>query len=115
MSFQAQARVHSETQANNPRWITSSETLRPGNQCIFVDSTDAAVEITMPDMAEAVGNIISIYVGTLGSDVSVLTNETGDELDTDSDGAGDLDEDEDVSVFYCTGHLWVTLYTNVSA
>ena len=28
MSFQAQARIAAETQMDNPRWITSSETLR---------------------------------------------------------------------------------------
>ena len=111
MSLQAQARVHSETQPLNPRWITASETLRPGNQSIIVNSTDGAVNITLPDMAEAAGNIISITAATLVSDISVLINETGGEVAS----GGDLDEDEDVSVFYCTGREWVVLYTNVSA
>lgn len=115
MSKQAQARTDAETQAANPRWISASETLRPGNQCIIVNSTDAAVNITMPDMAEAAGNIISIMVGTLVSDVSVLVNETGLEVGANGNPAGDLDQDEDVSVFYCTGRVWVPIFTNVSA
>ena len=116
MSFQAAARIDAETQAANPRWISASETLRPGNQCIIVNSTSAAVNITMPDMAEAAGNIISIMVGTLVSDVSVLINETGLEIGAgNGNPAGDLDEDEDVSIFYCTGRVWVPIFTNVSA
>ena len=110
MSMQAQARVHDETEPNNPRVIATSETLRPGNQSIIAQSiTSAAIIITLPDMAETTGNIISITApaGDTDDTVSVYVNETGSVIAT----YGVLDADGDILVVFCTGRAWLVLYS----
>ncbi len=110
MSFQAQARVHSETFASYSWWISASTTLNPSNQVVHVNSAGGAVNVTLPDMAEAAGSLICVTapVGAT-NDVSVLINETGLEVGS----GGDLDANNDATLFYCTGLAWVPLVTTV--
>ena len=110
-SFQPGARIDAETEALNPRWVTAAVTLRPGNQSIIADSTAAAFTVTMPDIGESVGNIISVTApyGAAQDTVLVATNETG----TTISAGGTLDADNDVSVFYNTGLIWVVLSSTV--
>jgi len=108
MSMQAQSRVHAETEPNNPRFITATATLRPGNQNIFaVSATSIAFTITLPDIAESIGNIICVTAPEGASDdtVTIAINEGGTAT------GGTLDADDDITVFYNNGRSWVPLYT----
>ena len=110
MSGQAQARIDAETEALNPRIVTVAEALRPGNQNIIaISATGIAMTITLPDMAEAAGNIIAITApnGDADDTVSVAVNETGTTIAT----YGVLDADGDIIVVFCTGRSWVVLYS----
>ena len=108
MSKQAGARIDGETFASYKWYIATDVTLNPVSQTIVVDSTDAAIDVTLPDVAEAAGVVICVIApeGTT-NDVSVLVNETGLEVSS----GGDMDTDDNVSVFYCTGLTWVVLHT----
>ncbi len=110
MSGQAQARVDAETEPNNPRVVTVATALRPGNQNIIAKSaTGIAMIITLPDMAEAAGNIISVTApaGDADDTVSVYVNETTSVIAT----YGVLDADGDILVVFCTGRAWLVLYS----
>lgn len=110
MSMQAQARVHAETEPDNPRAIAVATTLRPGNQNIIAKSiTSAAFIVTLPDIAESTGNIISITApaGFTDGQVSVYVNETTTIIAT----YGALDADGDILVVFCTGRAWLVLYS----
>ncbi len=110
MSGQAQARIDAETDAANPRWITASETLRPGNQNIIADSTAAEMTVTLPDVGECVGNIICIVApyGNAQDTVFVVENEDGAAVT----GTSDMDADNDYIILFCTGREWLVLATD---
>ena len=103
-------RIHREFETPNVEWISSDTALRPGSRSYIVDSSDAAVDVTLPDIAESVGNIIS-FIAPSGAtnDVSILINETGSEH-----ADGDLDADDDNVVLFNNGLNWVTLYDGVA-
>ena len=110
-SSQPSARINAETEALNPRYVTAAVTLRPGNQNIIADSTAAAFTVTLPDIGESVGNVICITApeGASEDTVTVAVNETGSTATS-----GSMDADDDYTVWYNSGLVWVVLSTNVA-
>lgn len=110
-SFQVSATADALTEPLNPRHVAAALTLRPGNQVIIADSTDAAFTVTLPDVAGSVGNIITVIApfGDAQDTVTVAIKETGSAVAN----GGTLDADDDYSIFYNNGLTWVVLKTTV--
>ncbi len=112
MSERARSRVHSETLTETTiKYVSEDYQMKAGDRVVFVDSTDDAVDIKLPPMAEAVGKFYFIQapVGAT-NDVSVLDHETGTEIST----YGDMDADDDHALFFCTGRAWIHIYDGVA-
>lgn len=110
MSRQAQARIDAETEPANPRVIATSETLRPGSQSIIINTDAGEVTITLADMAECAGNIVSFVApdGNAKDSAFIKVNETGNA----PTGVGDMDVDDDYIILFCTGREWLVLATD---
>ena len=84
--------------------------MKASERVIQVDSALGAVVVILPPMAEAKGRIYSVGA-TVGATADVSVN--GKESGTEISSGGDLDANDDASVFYCTGRVWVVLGTTV--
>ena len=87
--------------------VSEDTQLKPGDQLVVVDSTDAAVTITMPSLSEAAGRFyyVEAPVGAT-NDVSVFDKE-GTEI-------GDMDANDDHNVWFCTGTRWLDIYDGIA-
>ena len=105
MTEASRGRIHREFETDNVEWISEDTTLRPGSRCYIIDTSSAAVVVTLPDIAESVGNIISFKAPSGSSnDASVFINETGAEH-----ASGDMDADDDYVVLFNNGLEWISL------
>jgi len=110
MSDSAQRRIHSETEISGAEWIDEDTTLRPGSREYIIDSSSNTVDITLPDIGESVGNVISFQAPDGASnDTSILIKETASEH-----ASGDMDADDDYLVLFNNGLQWVVFITNVA-
>ena len=111
MSGRARDRGLAETLTERMiKWISADTTLKAGDNLVFVDSSAAAVEVTLPPKAEAAGKFYFIQAPSgVTFDVSVLDYELGTEL---SDG--DMDADDDHALYFCTGQAWITIFDGVA-
>jgi len=83
------------------------------NVVIAVSSqADAASIITLPSLAEAVGQfyLISAPTGSTAGDISIYEKETGSELST----YGDLDADDDHVLLMSDGTQWRVILDGVA-
>uniref|UniRef100_A0A6M3JA35 Uncharacterized protein n=1 Tax=viral metagenome TaxID=1070528 RepID=A0A6M3JA35_9ZZZZ len=93
-----QASIDQGLKKVNCRVITAAETLSPSDRRIECDSTAGIFTVTLPDVAAAQGNIISIYMtvdngdvtitqtGAMGWDGDYTLNDVGDGYALYSDG-----------------------------
>lgn len=108
MTEASRGRVHREFETDNVEWISTATTLRPGSRCYIVDVSAAVVAVTLPDIAESVGNIISFQAPAGASfAATVLVNETGSTLIT-------MDANNEYAVIFNNGLQWVTLVSSLS-
>lgn len=83
------------------------------NVISFVSSAaDAVAIVTLPSLAEAVGQHYYIVAptGAAGGDISLYEKETGVELTTN----GDMDADGDHLLLYSNGVAWLTRLDGVA-
>ena len=79
---------------------------------IAISSATAGLGIiTLPSLAEAVGNFyyISAPTGNTGDDISVFEKETGSEH-----AGGNLNADDDNLIFFSDGTKWRVAYNGVA-
>ena len=107
MSERTQQRGDAETLLRGPLWKSAAYSMKPGDFQVIADSSDGAVVITLPAMAEAVpGRVYTVYAPSGASnDVSVNIKETATEIST----YGDLDADGDTISVVCSGLSWVVV------
>jgi len=87
---------------------TASYELKPYEHIVFVDSTDGAITITLPPVAEAAGKFYSIICITYGSDVTIADN---DDSYSWSDEAASIDAAGDGALYYSDGFTWFNVAT----
>ena len=112
MTEKTRSRTHGEALGwRGVKNVSEDYTMKAGDHVVYVDSTSAAVEITLPPYSEAAGQFYFIQapVGAT-NDVSVLINETATELAT----YGDMDANNDHALFFCTGRAWITVFDGVA-
>jgi len=111
-------RVHKEQLINQSsggpgiKWVTDTTySMKATDHLVVADSTDNVVAVTLPAMSEAIGKFYCVEAPEGASnDVSVLIKETGSEIST----FGDLDADDDWTLFYCTGRQWVAVGSSIT-
>lgn len=105
------------------RYVTESVTLEASDQVVHVSDADAAVVVTLPPVAEAAGNIYTIYTveasGINGVDVIdqgdalYSTTRVGDTPTTvDVSAAVAIDAAGNFLCLYSNGISWITLAYN---
>lgn len=105
------------------RYVTESVTLEASDQVVHVSDAEAAVVVKLPPVAEAAGNIYTIYTvddsGTNGVDVQdqgdalYSTSLVGDTPTTiDLSSAVAIDTAGNFLCVYSNGISWVTLAYN---
>ena len=108
MTEASRGRIHREFETENVEWISAATTLRPGSRCYIIDVSAAAVAVTLPDIAESVGNILSFQAPAGASyNATVVINETAATLIT-------MDANNEYAVIFNNGLQWVTLVSSLS-
>lgn len=109
--MRAMQRGNQEGLNSGPLHVSASYSMKPGDFQIVASGASAAVNVTLPAMAEAIpGMVYSIYCEDATNDVSVLVKETATEIAT----YGDLDTATDEIVVICTGVTWVVVGSNIT-
>ena len=103
---------NSQTLNRGPLHKSADYSMRPGDFVVIAESAAAAVEITLPSLAEAIpGMNYSIYAPNGATeDVSVFVKETGAELTT----YGDLDDDGNYLVVTPGGDIWLVVGSDLT-
>jgi len=77
---------------------------------VFVTGA-AAVTLTLPPMAEAIGKSYFVRaVNGISYNVSVVDYETATEITT----YGDMDANNDHAIFFCDGQYWIATYDGIA-
>lgn len=80
-------------------------TLKPTEQCVEIICSGAAVNITLPDVADAKGNTYTFLLKTAGAnDVDLLVPDNA--LNKTAIEALDMDADDDACALYSDGRRW---------
>lgn len=96
---------------NGRRKIVSDDyEMTPHDHHLIIDSSSAAVDVTLPSLGEAHGIYVLEAPDGGSNDASLLIKETGSELGS----GGDMDADDEYTILVPTSQAWVVLATSVS-
>jgi len=85
--------------------------MKPGDINIRVDSTGNTVDLTLPSKAEAVNKMYFIHAPDGDdNDVSVIEKENDTEIST----YGDLNDENNTLLLYCSGYKWIVLESDLT-
>jgi len=91
--------------------ITDDHEMRPGDTNIRANSVDNTIDIVLPSKAEAVNKMYFIHAPEGNTyDVSVIERENATEIST----YGDLDDDDNTLLLYCSGYKWIVLESDLT-
>jgi len=103
--------LYQNTSGNGKRKVVSAHySMTPHDHHLIVDSSSAAVNVTLPALGDAYG--IYVFSAPVGAtnDVSLLVKESGSELAA----GGDMDAANEITVIVPANDGWEVIYTTVS-
>lgn len=96
--------IEQDTVLDKVAFVTDDYSMKVYDYVVRVDSTEGALNITLPSVAEAAGRIYSIFFETDGGDVTIQDQ---DESQDWSDIT--LTAEDDCALLYSDGMKWWTL------
>lgn len=94
--------------------LKAAATLTVGDKHIYLDSSAGAFVVTLPNVSEAIGSMISFYIIGTGSYKVELIDNSNESLDKSALELLDMDIVHDGLVIYSNGLKWMTLLNDIS-
>ena len=107
-------RMARETNLDNFVAVTGATTLTPRSQRVEITTTadQADFAVTLPNVAEAAGCLISVALVTLGDDETVTLQDQDESYDWND---LTLDAEDDGVLLFSDGHKWWIICNDIAA